>query len=124
MLGPNGVLADLICWGRDGSDWFALVAWSVYGNTPSGTRFVHQSAWVPAQRVVRSADPGLAIDYRNVERLDLSPDRDRWPTPAASKNRRWLHHGAITEPLPAAAREVIDPIPQPRPGNGRLTPPN
>lgn len=114
MLGPTGVLADLICWGRDGHEWFALVVWTVYGNTAGGNAYLHQSAWVPAPRVVQSADPGVQVLYSRVERLDLPPDRSRWPTPAASRHRRWLHHGVLSQPGSIDLRDLVNPIPQPR----------
>ena len=90
-------LADLHAWGRDGAgQWWALVSWTVYGNTTEGNAYRHVSAWVPAAAVQRSYDPSQLPLYRVVERLDLNADPSTWPTPAASRGRVWTHHGAIT----------------------------
>ena len=98
-------LADLHAWGRDPSGWWALVSWTVYGNSPTGNAYLHCSAWVPARALVQSSDPGQAVLYRAVERFDLPSERAGWPTPAASRGRTWQHYGAITDP-PAAPRGI------------------
>lgn len=103
-------LADLHAWGRDRAQrWWALVSWTVYGNTTEGNAYRYVSAWVPASALRRSADPSQDPLYRAVERLDLDADPATWPTPAGTRGRVWTHYGAITEP--PAALEGIATIP-------------
>ena len=105
------VLADLHAWGRSDGSWWALVSWTLYGNTPTGNAYRYLSAWVSASEVEPSRDPAMGLLYRQVERLDLDADPSTWPTPAASPGRTWQHYGAITAP-PAPAQS-ISTIPQP-----------
>lgn len=99
-----GQLADLHAWGRDGRQrWWALVSWTVYGNTTDGNAYRHISAWVPAAALRPSADPSQLVLYRAVERLDLNGDPSTWPTPARSQGRVWTHHGAIVRAPPGPA---------------------
>lgn len=92
-----GQLADLHAWGRDRrQQWWALVSWTVYGNTTDGNAYRHLSAWVPAVALRRSADPSQVALYRAVERLDLNGASSTWPTPARTQGRVWTHYGAIT----------------------------
>jgi hypothetical protein len=94
-----GQLADLHAWGRDDRRrWWALISWTVYGNTSDGNAYRHLSAWVPAAALRRSADPSQTPLYRAVERLDLQGDASTWPTPAGTRGRVWTHYGAVTSP--------------------------
>lgn len=102
-------LADLHAWGREypadpavRPSWWALVSWAVYGNLDGGGNgHVHCSAWVPAEHLLPSVDPSQGTLYRQVERFDLPPERNCWPTPAASRGRQWHHYGTVLTRPPA-----------------------
>lgn len=54
---------------------WALVSWTMYGNTPAGNDWLYLSGWVPARAVVPSADPSQRLLYAAVERFGLPGDR-------------------------------------------------
>ncbi len=82
-------LVDVLLWGRVGGTWWALVSWTLYGNTVNGNRWVHVSGWVRGADVVPSADPSQRALYRALERVDLPADPTQWPTPAGPRGRDW-----------------------------------
>ncbi len=96
------VLADLHGWGRQADVWWALVSWTMYGNTPAGNDWLYLSGWVRASGVMPSSDPSQRLLYAAIERFDLPADRSAWPTPAATPGRIWRHYGPITDrpPMP------------------------
>ena len=95
------VLADLHAWGRQGGTWWALVSWSIYGNTSHGNDWLYLSGWVPAAGLIPSADPSQQRLYAAIERFELPTDGTAWPTPAATTGRTWRHYGPITAHPPA-----------------------
>ncbi len=99
-------LVDVLLWGRVGGTWWALVSWTLYGNTVNGNRWVHVSGWVRGADVVPSADPSQRALYRALERVDLPADLNtvahtsRLPRPRLAPHQpEDRRHGNFGDPM-------------------------